>query len=497
MLRNKMTKLAYLMMLLNISTNELKDVLHVDRTLISKWKTGNRNLPIGQPYFDQIIEYFILKNKTLGTGLLEDFFEDVYPNKRRSKDSLKKNIRSYLLDLPDKTSNNYTSNTTNSLFTSRHTTYIGIEGRQNAIMTIFETAEKMSAPARIAFLDYEDLEWVSIDMLFMLMFFDKIKKMMEMGHSIDIILYVNNKQTPSYEMHKRFLEIMEYDNLNLYILPTKFNKKFNTSMYGIEQQVIVIGSNAINDLSQLTSLLTFDKIFVESQFGLFKNFKEVSSPIYVSDKMDLIEIMVNIHKSSYFIKRDYFHLGRVLCYTSMSEPLLDEILVQNQINEAQKDRCFRSYNAFHEIIKSSDPDSNSGFYYCLEDIVSYLSYETSVNYALSAATGTVIKMSKEQYLRHFADTAAILLNNPHYKVILHNLPTSQAIWVRDNSWAFSVKSDGLTRQSKYHFTDDPRVVENFKVMFQTLYEHAPRQNIDTAAISDLFMKIGRGEILNP
>lgn len=51
---------------LHIKTVSMAAALHVDASLISKWKSGKRILTDKSMYFDDVIAYFLEQNRNLG-----------------------------------------------------------------------------------------------------------------------------------------------------------------------------------------------------------------------------------------------------------------------------------------------------------------------------------------------------------------------------------------------------------------------------------------------
>ncbi len=486
------TKFGYLMNLLHISITELGNAINIERTSISKWKTGSRRLPVEQPYFEKIIDYFILKNETLGTDLLEDFFESMFPRKKRTKDYLRKCIRNYILNIPDRRGAEDIEES-DDLFVSYHTTYLGVEGRRNALLALFRRAEKMTTPVKITLLEYDDFQWVGGDMEFFLLFFHCLNKLLHMGHNVELIMYVGNNGVPNYELHRNFLQVCQHDNIKLYFLPTRFAKKYGTSLYGIEQKLIVMGYNGMDDISQMTSFLSQDKVLVNAQYRLINNLKEASCPSQVIEKFEDAQKMKSIFEHSSQKMNDYYHLAPFLSFVTMSEELMHEVLDQNKATPFQRQMCCEAYQLFRKNVESSDPDSMSGFYYMLDHLKALLSYETAIHYSMSSITGMVVKTSRAQNLRHFHDSAEMLLKDKRYKIVLHNSPISGLLWIKDGSWCLRVKPGNFGCKSKYTFTDDVRVIESLKITFHTLYDSTTRINTNSEYIADLFMKISRGE----
>lgn len=68
------SNLAYLMSSLNISGKELSEVIHVDVSLISKWKNKKRKINKKAPHFENLIDYFIKIDKINQYRILKKIF---------------------------------------------------------------------------------------------------------------------------------------------------------------------------------------------------------------------------------------------------------------------------------------------------------------------------------------------------------------------------------------------------------------------------------------
>ncbi len=497
-MNKELTRFGYLMNLLNIRITELSAVINVERTSISKWKTGSRNLSVDKPYFDEIVDYFIQKNKSSGKELLEDFFTSIYPKRKYGRDYLKRCIRNYILDIDDIKSTEQeieTKDESGSLYTSTHTTYFGIEGRRKAVMTLLESAEKILTPTEIIILDYDDLIWIIGDMHYMLSFFHRLKNILNIGHKIQIIFLLSGSAKPVYEVHKLFMEISPHENLIFRFLPSKFNRKYGMSIYMIYDRLIVTGYG--DDLNDMTSFLSRDKSLIHAQGKLVEHLKEASSYILTTNNSDKLMSVASVFESSALKNDDYFCSSKILSSITMSRELLTEILNENQLSDTKKRRCFESYDLLRSIVENSNPDSISGFYYSLDELLSFLIYDTTINYSLTTICGKLVKMSRQQYLTHFKDTAELLLRDNRYRIILHNLENSndRTIWCKDNAWIMTITVDDLTCESKFNFCDDIRIFENFIMRFRQLYDKTPSINKDNTKVAELFMKISKGESL--
>ena len=59
------TRFGKVMALLDITLNEISEYLHIDKTTVSKWRTGSRKLTPRSPYFDPILSLIIERNNAL------------------------------------------------------------------------------------------------------------------------------------------------------------------------------------------------------------------------------------------------------------------------------------------------------------------------------------------------------------------------------------------------------------------------------------------------
>ena len=79
MAKKPATPLAYLMDMLYIQGSQLARTVHVDRTIISRWRNGRVELGPKSPYFEEIIRAIVKVNKERGLNTLERFFSSLEP----------------------------------------------------------------------------------------------------------------------------------------------------------------------------------------------------------------------------------------------------------------------------------------------------------------------------------------------------------------------------------------------------------------------------------
>ena len=91
--KQSVTPLAYLMDMLYIQGTQLAKMVHVDRTIISRWKNVRAELNMKSAYFEDVVEAILDINEEQGIQTLERFFFINQPFKGgRTRDTEKGSI---------------------------------------------------------------------------------------------------------------------------------------------------------------------------------------------------------------------------------------------------------------------------------------------------------------------------------------------------------------------------------------------------------------------
>ncbi len=499
----QLTNFGVLMDLLSITTVELSKAINIERTSISRWRHGANKILTDMPYFADMVNYFAEKNENLGNELLEDFFESVYPVKKSiHEDYIKRCVRSYILNIPDSIliSDNDSSIQLSASSYMNVAKCIGAEGRMQMFNALLETAEKLPTPSVIKVFEADQFNWVVNNTNQVAAFYINMKRVLDMGHKIEIIFLINEHFTSS-DMHHIFLEFAFHENMFMYIFWPKAGIAHVRSIYTISERVAIVGYY-FGNLKSMLSCVFRDRLIVEAQEMIWENYKRASALLTVTTKQADYEKMISLIDSSVNRNGEYFYSGNVLSIATMSGELLDEVLNGNNLTKEQKKLCYDFYRSLRKTVECSSFDSISGFYYILDEITAPLSYPTSVNDMLSVISGKSVQITKAQYLRHFMDTAELLLTCNRYRVLLHHNPVHSVvqlsrpkfIWYKSECWAIIMNTDSYSGKSKLILGDYPKTSTIFQVEFMDIISLIPEYKKDNAYVAELFMKIAGRDI---
>ena len=496
----QLSNFGHLLDILSISTVDLSKEIHIERTSISRWRTGARRMPVDMPYFEQIIDYLLQKNRTLGNGLLEDFFEGIYPEKKRSgRDYLRKCVRSYILNIHAMQTQEHDelAPQIEGCALLNYYKYYKLAGRRNALAALLDAALQTSGSSRVTIFSFDHLEWTLGDPVYVQAIATRLKSLLDMGNKVDLIFNVTNTNvnTRNYDTHKILLQMALHENLSIFTLMKNNDRLPGMNIYVLAGKVAILGYCAEQPDAIITCLFR-DRQCVLANERILKDLQQTCTRILVSNdpqQLDEVaeQIRLNIKTSS-----GYFSSAQILDFTTMSEELLYDILNDNYVNEAQRRRCFEIYQLLRLNVQNGWVEGASGYYYVLDEITAPLANRSIVHPVLSAITNKTVQMSNQQYLQHFRDTAELLQKDERFRVVLHSTPSPKdmSVWYCAEAWAFAVGLDHYSGKIKYVFDNNIKTVSIFQNEYQNAYNRIASRKKENGYVAGLFWKIGNGEL---
>ena len=133
MTKQPVTPLAYLMDMLYIQGTQLAKAVHVDRTIISRWKNGRAELNMISQYFSDIVNAILDINKQQGIKTLERFFSSINNAEIQGRDELYEYVARWLVSKDFEKEFKEPDNG-NSLYNASYKIYKGPSVKREAIL---------------------------------------------------------------------------------------------------------------------------------------------------------------------------------------------------------------------------------------------------------------------------------------------------------------------------------------------------------------------------
>lgn len=497
MTREKLAPFGYLMDLLKISAKDLEKVLRIEKTSISKWRSGARPFNTDSEYFPILIEYLNKRNIESKQLVLESFFSIIYPD----EDS---NDSDYILNCITRFLNNknvsplskiVVKDANNSLYHTQISMYYGMEGRNNAVSLLLDIAEISETPTKIYILEQDQFIWAGSNMQCMYSLIHRIEKLMDAGHTVEHIMVLDNDY-PSYRLFLReMIPLAFHSSAISYFASSAYRKNCGMSIYIIPDQILIIGFFDKDGNKEMISCVTGDKLLISHHLRMIENLKSSIPPVFVTQKDKDKTKLINILKNDIRNREPVYYAGKNLSISTMSEELLENILKENNLSKTAKKRGMDFYYTLRANVENSATDSFGGYYLYLNDIITPLLFDKIIANSISAILHERVCITKEQYMRHFGDTAELLMKNPRYRVILNQGHSHFGgnSWFKRDSWSMSFKLNQETGENKVFFGENIPFINIFITEYDEIWGSTAQRFKDNSYVSKIFAQIADGE----
>lgn len=186
----KLSPLGVILENLEIATSTLARHLHVDASLVSKWKSGDRKLAKNSVYFAEIVAFLLShdNNRTLLSILSENF-----PNETaKSKEDISAMLTSFLLTCHFYNKQN--TKLSKPSCTSEVTVYDKGIGRRQAVSDLLDIAEDMQTPREILFIDSEQFRWLLEDKAYAKAWVNRMYQLLERGFHARVVVHFSSDE---------------------------------------------------------------------------------------------------------------------------------------------------------------------------------------------------------------------------------------------------------------------------------------------------------------
>jgi len=260
------------MELTGVRACDLSRKLHVDRSLIGKWKNGVRPIPARSYYWDGIIECFT--ETTFQQKQIDDFFENVigcdYSSKLREK-----HIMNYLFS--DELSNELQSNqkeiNLECLYKSNIYVYKALNGRKKAFRNFLDYAINFHGKTLLLH-DSINFSWVFDDSIY----FEQIQKLLctflENNRIQLIVSILDDHKSVSNLINFLFLYASKKEVTCYYFMPSGAASYIST--YVLTEEMALLGYCEENDWNKTYTQISTDLLTVLQYQNIFSQIINVS-----------------------------------------------------------------------------------------------------------------------------------------------------------------------------------------------------------------------------
>ncbi|NLN07761.1 MAG: helix-turn-helix transcriptional regulator [Firmicutes bacterium] len=238
------SRLAYLMARLNLSAKVLAEVLHVDRSLVSKWRNNKRVLSPRSHYLEQMAAYFMQLDAQNRPPILPAIIGEYYPGFTQQPAKIKKALlKKWLLgNFTEKNSENYWQTMQKrGSYTVQFDVMHGAEGRRQASRRFLNLA--LSLPPGQELLLYSQTaqaSWHVEDMNFYGNWKKSQLELQRRGHSVKLIHSIDRELNSLINVLLEWLPMELYGDLVSYYCPKYTNIRIKPTILVVKGRACVV-----------------------------------------------------------------------------------------------------------------------------------------------------------------------------------------------------------------------------------------------------------------
>ncbi len=441
-----LSSLGYLLERLGISSAELARELHIDASLVSKWKSGARPLSRRSPYFHKVVQFFCAFKRENSGDLLLSALQEIAPltpfsDKRQQARLLEKILEEDRAYLSERLKNGRAKSHVEVALYDKN------QGRRDAMTELLDIAETMDKPGTLIFVEAEQFSWLLEDSEYCSEWCRRVYELLEKGFAATVALHFTLHKDVFSQFFVKCSPLLFHRNIEWYCHEFYDEDVYWFSFAILEHSMSIMGMSMA--AHQCTSAVFTDSYSVQQHKNvasmvirscrkIFRNF----SAIEVQDFLKLFERWTPVGDVIY----SFLPVPAMIC---ARKELLLEILQSNKVDDVVLTRCMELNAALRKMLANHIQSGNvTAFWeiFQIEEMDRRIS-EPFISCSLSLLGAEKIIVSRKQYAQALLDVITQMKSHPWFKVALVSEKTQLLpklnCWCMRSCWTVQMDEQGL------------------------------------------------------
>ncbi|HSL93776.1 MAG TPA: hypothetical protein VK905_04165 [Bacillota bacterium] len=491
------SRLATMMNFLGVTGRELANVLHVDYSLVSKWRNNSRRLSSKSNHLTRAAEYFLAKDRDADyfhvRKALGDSYEDV---SSADVDTL----QAYLVRWLSETAviGAYApiirSDPKSHVYTAQFDVYDGNEGRRNAVTRFLDYALSLPQAQELLLLSQEDMSWMLEDAQFLESWRGKLLELVARKAAITIVHTLDRDLHDLTSVLTQWLPLHMSGRLRSYFHPRYMDASTKHSFFVIKGHAAVAGSQtSLPDAVRYTSYYT-DVASVAQLEAVYRAFLGECRQLFEPRPLQSADSLLDIWHTGLSRHNDTYLLAVSPVLPVLPTSIVAMSLTETGIAGASLERLTRR----HEELSNA-------FIYGLETGKNRHTYDFSVlqrgvsaggvvSAELSLLAGTPVYLN-QTHMRMLVDHLVTMLTTHDNFEIAFATPDLQStipgvrLWAQENRAAVATTISG-DRFGPFAITaTEPTVVSALYLYCENAWLSLPRVNRSREHVLDKLYRL--------
>ncbi len=481
---------GYLMDYMNISAGAMASSLHVDPSLISKWKSGTRSLSERSAYFDDVIEYFFSDpsaEEKLDLALNSLFLQTGITNDRDRELLLRKALSGNVSFAHEEMNHpimNALSAKSNTL------SFEDFSGKREAVRKMLDYAESMSSTGEITIVDAEEFKWLLDDEQFAEDFVSSIKRLLKKGFLCRFVIHYNSSKENYVKFFSLCSPLIFDRNVEWFYLHYLNKTVFNISIIMVNRALSLLTISSNNQFP-VSTLFSDPSLVIQHEALVNYNMPACSSLFSCYKLLHFTNLVSNL--TGYRRIGAFFSILSAPAFITSRPELLKKILNDNHVSDDRKKICLDINEKLRAI--NADHYSNNAIFghpyyliFRIDKMLKRISSGSIVSRSLSLLCKKDITVKSRFYADQLRLTANSMLEHENLHVIIAreednlSLPSINC-WCKQDTWLLQIDKSG------FRVTEDPGIISSAFTSVLNSIEHIPSTRRDKRSVSRYLLEL--------
>ena len=413
------SRLSILMDSFAITGKDLSGLLHIDSSLVSKWRSGKRHLRPNSLYTNQIIRHVMALDRNNQFAKIRLMLAQEYINIFKSTENeIALFLKDWLTSVQEHTENkkDYFEEIKNLRNTSLLTTYnlSGATGRRQAVQFFQKYAQHLSPGVELWFYTTENAKWFNENSEYLNEWFMRIMTFLGEDNRIKII----HPLSSSYE--SLAISMLTWAPMHMtgrttaYFIPKYKDEQLVYTYFLVKDHLALYNWSTKQSVREISTYITHEPQFVKDIEVILQCHFDESTRVFEQFSYDLQDDYINSVVATLENGNNEYHWSLPFPISNMSDTTLREVLIENGFENEEFEQYFEKLSLIGELSSKS----TQCYFIDLDRLRQQLQYDTIVLNNLSFMCGRDIKLKRSTFIRLLSEVFRALMSSDNIKLCL-------------------------------------------------------------------------------
>ncbi len=413
------SRLSILMDSFAITGKDLSGLLHIDSSLVSKWRSGKRHLKPNSLYTNQIIKHVMALDRNNQFAKIRLMLAQEYVNIFKcTENEINLFLKDWLTSVQEQPENkkDYFEEIKNLRSTSLLTTYklSGTSGRRQAVRFILKYAQHMSPGVELWCYSTENTKWFNENAEFLKEWFVRIMTFLGDENKIKII----HPLSSSYE--SLAISIFTWAPMHItgrttaYFIPKYKDEQLVYTFFVVKDHLALYNWSTKQSVREINTYITHEPQFVKDVEVMMQCYFDESKRVFEQFSYETKDDYMNNTVAALEKDNNEYHWSLTFPACNVTDKILRDILTENGFYGEELEQYFEKISLIGELSSKS----THCFFIDLDRIKEQLKQDTIILNEMSFLCGKDIKLGHSVFMRLLREMLKIIISSEKIRLCI-------------------------------------------------------------------------------